>query len=106
MNSKSLVRVAGVAGVLSFALAVAYSQAKTHDAKRPEFKRTTDKSGPVMGYLQTRDHRITIEADGLYTIADKNGKILAEKVSLKDLQATDPRLHGILERAVASKKGI
>src|SRR5258708_34113099 len=106
MNSKSFVRLASLLGALAAALAVAYSQTKTQDAKKPEIKSTAAKSPAVIGYLQTRDHWITIKADGRYTIADKEGKVVAENVSLKELQASNPRLHGILERAVASGKRI
>ncbi len=57
--------------------------------------------GPTMGYLDTRDHRITLHGSGVYTIATKDGRVLAEKVTLKQLQASNPQLHGILQRAVA-----
>jgi hypothetical protein len=54
-----------------------------------------------MGYLVTRDHRITLHGSGVYTIATKDGRVLAERVTLKQLQATNPQLHGMLQRAVA-----
>src|SRR5262249_44743068 len=69
-------------------------------------KANAESPSAIIGYLQTRDHKITIKADGLYTVADKSGKVLAENVTLKELQASNPRLHGILEHAVAKKREI
>jgi hypothetical protein len=102
MNSKMFLRLVGLTTAFILVIGVACSQTKTQVAKKPEVKASASKTHAIMGYLQTRDHKITIKADGLYTIADKDGKVLAENVSLKDLQASNPRLHGILERAVAS----
>jgi hypothetical protein len=103
MNGRLFFRLAGLSVALITALAVACSQTKTQVAKKPQVKAAAPQSPAIIGYLHTRDHKITIKADGLYTIADKDGKVLAENVSLKELQASNPRLHGILERAVANK---
>src|SRR6185503_7483709 len=58
-------------------------------------------SDPRIGYLDTRDHRITLHGSGVYTIATKDGRVLAERVTLDQLQASNPQLHGILKQAVA-----
>ena len=55
----------------------------------------------IVGYLETRDHRITLHGGRRYTIADRNGKVLARNVTLNQILATNPRLHGVLQRAVA-----
>ncbi len=63
----------------------------------------TDRPAPVIGYLKTRHHTIALLAGGRYTIATRDGKTLARNVTRKQLQASDPSLHRLLERAVAAK---
>ena len=60
--------------------------------------------GPTIGYLDTREHRITLHGSGVYTIATKGGHVLAGRVTLAQLQASNPLLHDILQRAVAERK--
>ncbi len=57
--------------------------------------------GPLIGYIETRDYRIALYPNDTYTVSDKSGKVIADKATLDDLQASNPTLRGILERAVA-----
>jgi hypothetical protein len=61
------------------------------------------KATNVIGYLETRDRRIELKTGGLYTVMTKSGKVIAENVTLKQLQANYPELHGVLQRSIASE---
>lgn len=74
---------------------------QSEDIKQPA-DQSVIKSAPVIGYLETRDQRIMIKAGDLYTISTKDGKVLAEDITLQQLQATNPSLHEILEQAIAA----
>jgi hypothetical protein len=60
------------------------------------------KQGAVVVHLVLRDRRVTIRAGHLYTVTSRDGKVLAENVSLKRLKAIDPGLAQQLERTVAA----
>ena len=84
----ALVAIAGLGALACF---------PTVQSKAPQ----TSPPVTVVGYLETRDHRITLHGGRRYSIADRNGKVLARNVTLNQLMATNPRLHGVLQRAVA-----
>jgi hypothetical protein len=56
----------------------------------------------IVGFLETRDFRIAMKAGGFYTVLAKGGKVVAENVTLKQLQASNPGVHAVLERAIAA----
>lgn len=70
--------------------------------KQGDHQSNAIKSAPVIGYLETRNQQITMKAGGLYTIYTKDGEVLAEDVTLQQLEATNPSLHEILEQAIAA----
>jgi hypothetical protein len=67
-------------------------------------QRTT--SPPIIGYLETRQHVVTLYTDSLYSVATKDGKPVAEKVSLEFLQANFPELHRVIRTGVAMDASI
>ena len=64
----------------------------------------TDKKFVVIGYLQTRDRVVTI-GRGLkgpvYTIKNKNGKVLAENISERNLKAKFPLIYSQVKDGLA-----
>ncbi|MHB8519992.1 MAG: hypothetical protein ACYDH9_04470 [Limisphaerales bacterium] len=58
-------------------------------------------TAPVIGYLETRDRVITIQAGSKYTIKSKGGKVLAEDIPLDKLQAGYPDLYKLLNTGIA-----
>lgn len=56
---------------------------------------------PIVGYLETKDHKITLYTNGRYGIADLHGTMLIDNVTLDELKKNDPRLSGMLNRALA-----
>ena len=55
----------------------------------------------VVGYLETRNRIITIYAGSTYSIKTKDGKVLAENVSLEALQARFPDIHKLIRTGIA-----
>ena len=95
-------RAFGLSAILLLAAAAGlalYSKADQTAALR----KTPKSTGPaVIGILETRGHRIELKAGGRYTIRTKSGRIVAKDVTLLRLRASNPQLHGILERAIAN----
>lgn len=62
-----------------------------------------DSPPPVIGYLETRDRIIAINAgsEASYTIRSKDGKLLADRVGLAGLLGKYPELYQLLQGAVA-----
>jgi hypothetical protein len=59
-----------------------------------------NRSSPaVIGYLETNERVITLYAGDkpLYTVSTKDGKRLAERVSLKELSARFPELRRVVD---------
>ena len=59
-----------------------------------------DRHSPVViGYLETRDHVVAIlaGAEPRYTVRTKDGKLLAERLSRKELSAKFPALRSVVE---------
>lgn len=75
---------------------------QSEDIKQPVDQSNAIQLAPVIGYLETRDQRIAIKAGDVYTISTKDGKVLAEDVTLQQLQATNPSLHEILHVIAAN----
>ena len=55
----------------------------------------------VLGHLQLRGKRVTIKSGGRFTVRSRDGKVLAEDVTLQQLRAIDPALQEKLERTMA-----
>jgi hypothetical protein len=53
------------------------------------------------GYIETRNGRITVNANQTYTVYGKDGKILAENITLEELQAKNPELHEMMKDSIA-----
>ncbi|MCJ8283632.1 MAG: hypothetical protein MJK14_28590 [Rivularia sp. ALOHA_DT_140] len=53
------------------------------------------------GQIQTRNGRVNINADKTYTIYSKDGKVLAENITLEELQAENPELHEMMKESIA-----
>jgi len=68
-----------------------------------------DKSAPTtLGHLETRRHVVTILAgsEPRYTVRSKDGKLLAERVSLKELTAKFPELSRVVDGTYAQWAGL
>jgi hypothetical protein len=62
------------------------------------------RSSPVtVGYLETNDRVVTLYAGDkpLYTVSTRDGRRLAERISLKELSARFPELRRVVEGARA-----
>jgi hypothetical protein len=53
------------------------------------------------GYIETRNGRISINANQTYTVYGKDGKVVAENISLEQLQAKNPELHEMMKDSIA-----
>jgi len=60
---------------------------------------------PVVGHLATRDRLITIEISPQgprYTVRHKDGRVLHQSLSEKELQTRAPELHRLVKQGVAT----
>ena len=101
MNDKRHLRAG--AAVLLFILAAACTC--THEREAPVAQSV---AVPVaLGTLELRDHTVTIWVgegeSSLYTVADKEGAILADRVDQAGLKDRFPALHDALEGSVAGE---
>lgn len=53
------------------------------------------------GYIETRNGRIAINANQTYTVYSQDGKVLAENITLEELQAKNPQLHEMMKDSIA-----
>ncbi|MEM6399942.1 MAG: hypothetical protein AAF757_06855 [Cyanobacteria bacterium P01_D01_bin.116] len=53
------------------------------------------------GYIETRNGRIAINANKTYTVYSKDGKVLTENMTLKELQVKNPELHEMMKDSIA-----
>ncbi|MEL6457955.1 MAG: hypothetical protein AAFX46_05425 [Cyanobacteria bacterium J06636_27] len=53
------------------------------------------------GYIETRNGNIAINANQTYTVYSRDGKVLAENITLKQLQAKNPQLHEMVKDSIA-----
>ncbi|MEM6753483.1 MAG: hypothetical protein AAF630_10985 [Cyanobacteria bacterium P01_C01_bin.38] len=53
------------------------------------------------GYIETRNGRIEINQNKTYTVYSKDGKVLAENITLEQLQAQNPELHEMMKDSIA-----
>lgn len=58
---------------------------------------------PGFGYIETRNGRIAINSNKTYTIYGKDGAIVAENISLEELQAINPELHDMMKDSIAKE---
>ncbi|MEM9922583.1 MAG: hypothetical protein AAF915_02310 [Cyanobacteria bacterium P01_D01_bin.50] len=56
---------------------------------------------PGFGYIETRNGRISMNVDKTYSIYSKDGKVLAEDITLEELEAKNPALHDIVKDSIA-----
>ena len=68
--------------------------------------RPTPAGARVLGHLELHARRITIKQGGRFTVRTKDGKVLADNVSMRELKAMDPLLQEKLERIMAGKTGV
>ena len=64
----------------------------------------TDKNSVVIGYMQSRDRVVTISQgpEGtVYTVKNKDGKVLAENISEKDLKSKYPSVYSQVKYGLA-----
>ena len=50
--------------------------------------------------IQTRNKRIAMNVDKTYSIYSKDGKVLAENMTLEELETNKPELHEIIKRSI------
>ncbi|KST63930.1 hypothetical protein [Mastigocoleus testarum] len=55
----------------------------------------------VLGSIETRDRQITINRNKTYTIHNKNGEVLAQDITLEELQAKNPELYNTIKDSIA-----
>lgn len=55
------------------------------------------------GYIETRNGRIAINSNKTYTIYGKDGEVVAENISLEELQAINPELHEMMKDSIANE---
>ena len=53
------------------------------------------------GYIETRNGMIAINANQTYTVYSQDGKVLAENITLEELQAKNPQLHEMMKDSIA-----
>ena len=96
--------------ILAAILCTACSREPAHhsDTETISGDTTQPSDFPVIVYLETRDHIITIKAgprEPLYTFKTKAGEVVALDLSEKELQATSPVLHELLKSTLAAADG-
>jgi hypothetical protein len=80
-------------------------------AERTAVSAATPKAGtnfPVIGYLEGRDHSITIKAGPkgpVYSVKTADGKVLCENLSQEQLSARLPELGEFIKTGVAGTPG-
>ncbi len=63
--------------------------------------RRSQTESKIIGYLETRDRIITLYAGSTYSVKTKDGKVIAERVSLEALQSRFPEIHRLIRTGVA-----
>jgi hypothetical protein len=69
-----------------------------------EESRATNKDSVVIGYMQSRDRVVTISQGPkgtVYTVKNKDGRVLAENISEKDLKEKYPSVYGQVKYGLA-----
>lgn len=107
---RQLVVSLGLLGCVALALADDVKQSPASKSSSPAASAATtsaktEESFPVIGYLEKRDHVITIKSSPhgtVYSIATKDGKILHENVSAEQLKAKAPELYQAVKTGLAN----
>ena len=63
-------------------------------------------TGKVIGYLETREHKIIIWSSSsgpLYSVAKKSGEIILDKKSMEGIKAEHADIYSMLKEAVANQ---
>ena len=53
------------------------------------------------GHIETRNGRIVINSNQTYTVYSKDRKVLADNITLEELQAKNPQLHEMVKDSIA-----
>lgn len=69
--------------------------------QKPGAKPAPAAQARILGHLELQSRRITIKSGGLFTVKTRDGKVVAEDLTLAELKAVDPVLQEKLERIVA-----
>ena len=100
---KSIQLIAGAAVPAVAALLLISSGSADVKTKAAPKAKVAAKSPKVMGHLMLLDRKITLKSGGLYTIKSRDGKVIAEDLTLQQLKAVDPVLQERLERTISGK---
>jgi hypothetical protein len=96
MNGRNPMRTAGAALLVLLAVACAGPSEDARAAYEPT----------VLGHLVLRDHTVTLwlaEDESLYTIADEDGTVLADRVDESYLAVEFPELFNALKGSLAEE---
>lgn len=88
-----------LAGTLAVSSAATYSAPTS--AAPPQSRRQTVKPLPVLGHLLMRKHRVTFKSGNRFSVYTRDGKRVAEDVSLSQLKVIEPSLYEALEPIIA-----
>ena len=58
---------------------------------------------PVLGYLESRDRVIVVHPRHRYSVRTKDGKVLADAITVEKMQASFPDLYNLVKTSVASE---
>jgi hypothetical protein len=73
---------------------------KAESVSQPNNQVTVSES-TGFGYIETRNGRIKVNANQTYTVYGKDGKTVAENITLEELQAKNPELHEMMKDSIA-----
>jgi len=82
-------------------LSIAARSFAQDENKKPQ---VTDQNSVVIGYMQSRDRIVTISREPkgtVYTIKNKDGKVLAENINEKDLKEKYPSVYSQVKYGLA-----
>jgi hypothetical protein len=99
-----------VASLLSLGLISCSKHQQTTMPRMPA-QITTGETGPfiVIGHLEHRDRVVTIksgEQGVVYSVRNRDGKVLFENLTAAQLKAESPELHNFIEAATAGHAGL
>lgn len=85
----------------SVVLAIAAVCVAPTSAAPPRSSPRASKRAPVLGHLLLRRHRVTFKAGDRFTVYTRDGKRVAEDVTLSQLKVIEPGLYEALQPIVA-----
>ena len=57
----------------------------------------------ALGSIETRNEKITINRNKTYTIRNKDGDVVAQDITLEELQAKNPELYKTIKDSIAGE---